>query len=69
MKTHGQASLEMAVAMVGALLLLFGSIKIFMWIGESLISRQQRYDATRGEAASGQPDAAYEPSTRLDIFF
>ena len=65
---RGQASLEMVVAMSGALLLFLGCLKIFVWISGALINGQQRYDASRAAAASGDPNAAYEPAAHLDLF-
>lgn len=69
-RRRGQASLEMAVAMFGAILLLLGSIKIFVWMAQRLVARQQSYDSTRKAAAS---DAApgqrwNEPSQKLSLF-
>lgn len=58
----GQASLEMTVALVGAILLLFGSLKVFLWLNERLVTRHQNYEATR---VSGVPWV--EPSTPLRI--
>ena len=58
-----QASLEMTVAMIGAILLLFGSLKLFLWLNERLVTRHQHYEATR---VSGGP--WQEPSTPLRIF-
>jgi len=53
----------MTVAFVGALLLLFGSVKVFLWMTERLVSRQASYDATR----VGGGDWV-EPSKPLRIF-
>ena len=59
----------MSVAMIGALLLLLGCIKVFFWMNERLILRQQSYEATRIPAASTTPDVQWaEPSRRLSIF-
>lgn len=61
---HGraQASLEMTVALIGMILLLFGSLKLFLWLNERLVTRHQNYEATR---VSG--GAWTEPSTPLRI--
>lgn len=53
----------MTVALIGALLLLFGSLKVFLWINERLVKRQVSYEATR--VSGGNWD---EPSKKLDIF-
>lgn len=60
---RGQASLEMTVALIGALLLLLGSFKVFLWVNERIVSRQQSYEATR--AGGGQWT---EPSKPLRMF-
>ena len=71
---RGQASLEMTVALMGTLLLLFGSVKVFVWMTQRLVARQQSYEATRVEAGSvPQVSSARvvqwtEPSERLRIF-
>ena len=65
----GQASLEVTVALIGALLLLFGSLKIFLWLNDRLVRRQQAYESTR--AAAGRSTGAvmgYEPSETLSVF-
>ena len=48
----GQASLEMTLALTCGLLLLFGSMKIFLWMSERLVNREQAYERTRVGAAS-----------------
>ena len=54
--------MEMTVAMIGAILLLFGSLKLFLWLNERLVTRHQNYEATR---VSGGPWV--EPSRPLRI--
>ena len=70
---RGQASLEMAIAMGGVILLILGSLKVCVWVNERLISRQQYYEATRVLAGSAPPGAApvWDDSAsriRLDMF-
>ncbi len=48
-----QASLELTLAMMGAILLLFGSLKVFLWVNERIISRQREYECRRLEAGGG----------------
>ena len=61
----GQASLEMTLALVGALLLLFGSLKVFLWLNSRFVARQQAYEASRVAAGSTQPGTTWnEPSVR-----
>lgn len=47
----GQATIEMAVAFVGALLLLFGTLKVALWMGERYVRREINYERTRTTAA------------------
>ena len=67
---RGQASLEMTLALIGALLLLFGSLKVFLWVNERMVSRQLSYEATRTAAGNhASPGTAWvEPQKRLNIF-
>jgi len=75
----GQSSLEVTVALIGAIVLLFGSLKVFEWINERLISRQIAYDEGQPETrVGGRVDAGSrtdgqlvlweEPSQPLRIF-
>lgn len=61
-QVRGQASLEMTVALVGALLLLFGAFRVCLWVAERLVRRQTSYEATRLSGGDWQ-----EPSTPLRI--
>ena len=58
-----QASLEMTAALVGALLLLFGAFKVFLWVNERIVARHQQYETTR--VGGGQ---IAEPTQPLRIF-
>lgn len=69
----GQASLEMAAAVIAAFLLLAGSVKLVLWGAERYYTRLRGYDATRASAASvpfqaGQRwDDSYEPKRPLKL--
>ena len=67
---RGQASLEMALALAGALILLFGSVKFFLWITERLVVRQVRYEQSRvfpgGSAAVVLPQEPTRPLRLLN---
>lgn len=66
---RGQASLEMTVALMGTLLLLFGSVKVFLWMVERLVVRQQSYETTRVAAGGDEPGKRWnEPTAPLRIF-
>ena len=58
-----QASLEMTVALFGAILLLLATLKVFLWVNERIIRRQQNYETTR--VGGGQWT---EPNQPLRIF-
>lgn len=65
----GQASLELTVAMIGALLLLFGSLKVFLWLNERIIARQIAYERSRVTAGTDASVVQWsEPAKRLEIF-
>ncbi len=56
----------MAVALVGAFILLFGSLKVFLWVNERIIRRQVDpggYEDTRVSGGQWR-----EPNQKLDIF-
>ena len=74
---RAQASIETAMAFIGVLILLLGSLKIFLWLNERLIVRQQNYEATRVKAGSVTLNSGSdvwdevrwkEPPKKLDIF-
>ena len=60
---RAQASLEMTAAIVGALLLLFGALKLFLWVNERIVVRQRNYEATRASGGHWE-----EPNKPLRIF-
>ena len=70
-RSFGQATLEMAVAMMGALLFLVAAVKIVLWSTERFVTRTQNYDRTRVSAARAQAgaswDNSYEPTKKLEI--
>ena len=53
---RGQSSLEMTVALISALLLLFGSFKVFLWIYQRIVQRQLSYEQTRRGGARQEPN-------------
>lgn len=73
-RQSGQATLEMTVALIAALLLLLGAVKFVLWAAERYYTRLDNYERTRAAAASapfqvGQRwDGSYEPSKKLDLF-
>lgn len=69
---HGQASVEMTLAMFGALLLFLASFKVFLWINERLIQRQVNYEhgVIGGKQNASSTDGyagVVEPPNPLDL--
>jgi hypothetical protein len=50
-KDKAQVSLEMAVAVAVALILFLGSIRLFFWVNQRIVTRQELYEESR-EATS-----------------
>ena len=66
---RGQASLELTLAMIGALILLFGSLKVFLWVNERIIARQRAYEMSRQAAGTSASVVTWdEPNQPLRIF-
>ena len=61
-KKNGQATIELSVALVILFTLLFGSLKIFLWINERIVQRQVTYEddpqhgGFYGRVAAGSTD-------------
>lgn len=66
----GQSSLELTVALIAAFILLLGTVKLFVWVNERMVLRQEDYEATRVAAASDNPGVEVDESAYplLDIF-
>lgn len=66
----GQSTLELTVAMIAVFILLLASVKLFVWVNERLVLRQEDYEATRVAAASNNPGVQVDESgyPLLDIF-
>ena len=62
MSRCAQASLETTVALSCSLLLLFGSFKVFVWLNERLITRQQYYASTRSVAGQSATKIWVDPT-------
>ncbi len=67
---NGQSTLELTVALVAVFILLLGTVKIFVWVNEQMVLRQEDYEATRVAAASDNPGIEVDESgyPKLDIF-
>jgi uncharacterized protein (UPF0333 family) len=51
-KKRAQVSLELALAMIGVVILLLGCVNTFIWLSKVMVGRQRGYDQTRVRAAS-----------------
>lgn len=51
-KRRAQVSLELALAMIGVVILLLGCVNTFIWLSKVVVGRQRAYDQTRVRAAS-----------------
>ena len=69
--TKAQATVELAVAILGGLLFLVAAVKVVFWSTERFVARTQDYDRTRTSAArvnaSTAWDNSYEPRKELEI--
>jgi hypothetical protein len=54
-RNKAQSSIEMVIALICALILFLGSVKIFSWANSAMVTRQQWYDSTRVAAGSSSP--------------
>jgi len=54
---RGQSTLELTAALVVIVILLIGSVKIFLWLNDSMVRRQVNYEATRVAAGSAEFEA------------
>jgi len=46
-KNNGQASIEMSLALVIAVLFLILSCNLFVWLNHNIVQRQKEYESTR----------------------
>lgn len=72
-KIRAQVSLETTLALICVIVLLFGSIKIFVWFTERIARRQEDYAAQRIDAGRidvDGPEVQVDESNyeKLDIF-
>ncbi|MBI3319013.1 MAG: hypothetical protein HYZ89_00270 [Candidatus Omnitrophica bacterium] len=57
----------MTLALTGALILLFGSLKVCLWISERLVRRQQYYHCTRVAAGGNSPGLWNDPARSIPL--
>lgn len=76
---RGQVTLEMTLALACVFLLLMGTFKVFFWVNQRLVLRQEDYESRgnnsaeygRVKAGSASEEVSipkYGSSERLDIF-
>lgn len=61
---QAQVSLEIAFALIGVFLLLFGALNVFIWVNKRLVLRQEDYEKSRSSASISY-ESVYPA---LDIF-
>ena len=64
---RAQASLEATFALLGAVLLLLASFKVFLWMNARLITRQVNYQRGVTEAGIGGKEAATAARTYVGV--
>lgn len=65
---RGQSTIEMAAAIIAVFIFLLGTLQIFVWFNNMIVSRQQYYSSSRLSAASDSPgEYSWQPQP-LDIF-
>lgn len=67
---RGQVSLEITIAFIALFILLLGSVKIFVWLNEQMVLRQEDYESTRVAGGSSNSEVQVDESDypKLDIF-
>lgn len=69
---RAQATIEVAIAFVTLIMLLFGILNVWFNFNQNLVNRQPPYDATRVEAGSSNPGvwpvSSQTPLTEEDVF-
>jgi len=61
----GQVTLEMAIALIGVMALLFATINVFIWVNKRLVMRQRDYENTR-VAAGNAPMTSTAAEIQVD---
>ncbi len=51
-KNRAQVTMELALAMIGVVVLFLGCINTFIWLNRVMAARQKLYDDSRAKAAS-----------------
>jgi hypothetical protein len=65
--SRAQATLELAVAMVCVWLLVFGIFRVFFWLNQRLVYRQEDYEGTGGTAKYGRVAAGKSRGSSVDL--
>ena len=56
MTEKGQSTMEVGIALIVVILFLLASLKIFLWLNNRMVWRQQEYERTRINAGSQWPE-------------
>ncbi|MCM8800167.1 MAG: hypothetical protein NC900_05530 [Candidatus Omnitrophica bacterium] len=67
---RGQVTLELTVALIVTILFLIGITKIFVWLNQTMVERQQAYQDTRPKTTAGvtKDKINFYTPKKLDIF-
>lgn len=65
-----QATLEITLALISVLLLLLGSLKLFLWVNQRLVQRHQDYENSRVSAGTSFSETQVDETAypELNIF-
>ncbi|MCX5704002.1 MAG: hypothetical protein NT066_05905 [Candidatus Omnitrophica bacterium] len=66
-RAKAQASLEMAIAIVSVLLLLLGCLRVFFWVNQRFVLRQEAYESMAVEAANTAPNPIWETERQQEM--
>lgn len=74
-KVKAQVALEFIAAFICTILVLIGTVQLFVWFGSSIVNRQKKYELTRAAAGNGATTNSPEikdkfyPPEPLNILF
>ncbi len=66
-RSAGQATLETTLTLLGAALILFGCVKVVLWLTERLVRRQQYYNCTQATAGSSEELVWDDPASDIPL--
>ena len=58
-KVKAQVTIELTLSLILLLVFLVATVKIFVWLGNGIVKRHQRYEITRTAAGQAYSNTAY----------